>query len=662
MNPASRCGKTLSVLIAATAVACRVHAEASPDATLQQLAQSSIEDLMRVRVTSVAGTPQVREATPAALYVISAEDIRRSGHRTIAEALRLVPGMYVGRINASSWLVGSRGLTGSSLTATRYLVLIDGRLVYDPLISTTFWDTTDLVLADVERIEVIRGPGATLWGVNAMNGVINIVTKSARDTQGMLAQLGAGTQGQSEVDWRHGMTLDPDSWLRLWGKYTANGDFKNAQGDSLHDEWSNVRGGFRYDKAVDAHTSLSVEGDAYRHPHAMERVQVPVAGADRQFQQVSMDDDISGANVMMALRSGEGQPAGWSVRAYYDRTERDTARFGVRRNTADVDFRSWSTWGDSVRNDLIWGSEYLWTQDDVQNGPVLLFTPDSRSWYRANAFVQNTTHLADDKLFVMVGNKFTYHSFVGYYSQPNARVWWTPTDDQTLWASVSRPVRIPSRFEENGLLILGYADLGALATGKPSGTIIPLTVSGSEALRPEELLAYEIGHRMQLGSRWAFESSLYFNDYHRLIEPAATIFGPFTDVGSGRTYGIELSSTAQINPRWRLEGSYSLQRVRIDGPVYRFEEKSTPRNLAQLRSMVDIGEALEFNSAVYYVDRIPQLNVDAYTRLDVGFTWRVNPRVRVEVWGQNLLEANHQEASGAQVPRGVFASLSLGFD
>ena len=659
MDTASRRAGTffpLALLVATFSA----HAEPSPDSDLKQLAQSSIEDLMRARVTSVAGTPQARETTPAALYVISAEEIRRSGHRTIAEALRLVPGMYVGRINASSWLIGSRGLTGSSLTATRYLVLIDGRLVYDPLISTTFWDTTDLVLADVERIEVIRGPGATLWGANAMNGVVNIVTKSARDTQGTLVQLGAGTQGQSEVDLHRGVAVDADSWLRLWAKYSADGDFKNAQGVSLHDEWSNVHGGFRYDKAIDLRTALTLEGDAYHHPRAMERVQIPVPGADRQFQQVTMDDDISGANILMNLRNGEGQPAGWSVRAYYDQTERDTSRFGVERHTADADFRSWFSWGG--RNDLIWGAEYLWTHDDLRNGPVLLFTPDARSWEQTNAFVQNTTKLVDDKLFVMVGNKFTYHSFVGTYSQPNARVWWTPDDDQTLWASISRPVRIPSRFEEDGLLILEYVDLGALTTGKPSGAVIPQSVSGSEAMRPEELLAYELGHRIQLGSRWVLESSLYFNDYRRLIEPAATIFGPFTDVGSGHTYGVELSSTAQLTAHWRMEGSYSWQRVRIDGPVYRFEEQSTPRNLAQLRSTLDINDAWEFNGAVYYVDRIPQLNIDAYTRLDLGFTWHVNPHLRLEVWGQNLFDANHAEASGAQVPRSVFGSLSFSFD
>ena len=654
MDTRARRGPAFCVL---TLASCCANAADNPDSPLQRLAQSSIEDLMEIEVTSVAGTPQPRASTPAAVYVIDAEQIRRSGHRSIAEALRLVPGMYVGRVNSSSWLIGSRGLTGSTLTATRYLVLIDGRLVYDPLISTTFWDSTDVLLADVDRIEVIRGPGATLWGANAMNGVINIVTRSARDTPGTLAQLGIGTQGQSEVDLRHGVALDADAWLRVWAKYSANGEFETAQGDGLHDAWSNLHGGFRYDKSIDARTELTVQGDAYRHPVADESVQIPVAGADRQFRQATRGDDVSGANLLANLRSGEGQPDGWALRAYYDQTRRDTTRFGVARDTADADWRTWSEWGG--RNDLIWGAEYLWTRDRLDNGPVLFFTPAQRSWSQVNAFVQNTTHLADDTLFLMLGNKFTWHSFVGYESQPNVRVWWTPSSAQTVWASVSRPVRIPSRFEENGELILAYADLGAISSGSANGVIVPLEVTGDDKLRPEELVAWELGHRIQFNERCMLESSLFYNDYRRLIEPAPNIFGAFTDVGSGTTYGVEFNSTAQVTPRWRLSGSYSWQRVRIDGAVLKFEEKSTPRNLAQLRSNLDIGAAFEFNAAVYYVDRVPQLAIKDYTRLDMGLSWRMRDNVRFELWGQNLLDRNHAEATGAQVPRGVFAAVSV---
>jgi len=659
--PSIRRGPALVMLVLAFAAAGAARAQpASPDSRLEQLAQLSLEDLMKIQVVSVSGTPQSRMSTPAAVYVISAEDIRRSGHRTIPEVLRMVPGMYVGRLNSSSWVAGSRGLTGSSLTANRYLVLIDGRLVYDPLTSTTYWDTTDVVLADIDRIEVIRGPGATLWGANAMNGVINIVTKSARDTLGTLVQVVAGSNAESEVDLRHGVAISDDSWFRVWGKYSTHGDFEGPQGASLHDQWSSAHGGFRYDKALDAQSRFTVEGDAYTHPTAMESVQIPVPGEDRQFQQVTTDDTVSGANLLMHLRYGFGLPTGWRLRAYVDQTRRDNSRFGASRDTADVDLRAWNDWGG--RNELIWGAEYLWTRDEIRNGPVLYLNPDQRSWAQFNTFVQNTTNLFDDQWYLMLGSKFTYQSFVGYEPQPNIRLWWTPSADQTLWASVSRPVRMPSRFEQDGQLILGYADLGAITAGKPNGVIIPLSVSGDENLRPEELVAYEVGHRYQITSRWLIESTLFLNDYRRLIEPAPTILGKFTDVGSGRTYGAEINSSLQVNERWRLEGWYSFLRTRIDGPVYQFEEKSTPRQMAQLRSYLDLGGGTEFNGALYFVDRIPQQNIDAYTRLDLGLAWRLGERARLELWGHNLLDATHEEASGARVPRTVMASLGFKFD
>jgi iron complex outermembrane receptor protein len=626
---------------------------------IEKLARSSLEDLMQIKVTTVTGAPQSRMASPAAVYVISSEDLRRSGARSIVEALRLVPGMYVGRLNASSWVAGTRGLTGSALTATRYLVLVDGRQVYDPLTSVTFWDTLDLVLADVDRIEVVRGPGATLWGANAMNGVVNIVTKSSEDTQGTLLQLGAGDNGRAEVDLRHGGKAGVDGSYRAWAKYARYGDFENPAGDSLHDEWSSLRAGFRYDRNLDADTQLMVQGEGYVHPTASESVQIPVAGADRQFEQVQNDNDISGGDLLLRVMRGFGTPEGWRLRTYYDRTQRDTSRFGVTRDTYDLDFRRWQHWGG--RNDLMWGAEYLWTRDSVDNGPVLFLDPDHRAWSQANAFVQNTTTLVPERWFLMVGSKFTWHDFAGYAAQPNLRLWWTPSSDQTLWFSVSRPVRFPSRFEEDGRLVFSYFDLGALGTGTPNGVIVPLQVTGDSGLRPEKLTAWELGHRIQFEGPWVFETSLFYNDYTRLIEPNPAIFGAFTDEGSGATWGAEVNFSGQVTERWRLEGAYSWLRVRIDGPVLPFEEQASPEHLAQLRSYFDLGKDVELNAALYHVDEVAFSNIDAYTRLDVGLGWQATPALRLELWGKNLLDAAHAEASGAQVPRSVFAMATFEF-
>jgi iron complex outermembrane receptor protein len=654
------CATALWAGAPAASLAADAQQPAPPDPEeIEKLARSSLEDLMQIKVTSVLGAPQSRIATPAAVYVISSTDLQRSGARTVVEALRMVPGMYVGRVNSSSWVAGSRGLTSSSLTSTRYLVLVDGRQVYDPLTSVTFWDTVDLVLADIDRIEVIRGPGATLWGANAMNGVINIVTKTAQDTQGTLLQAGVGKHGRSELDARYGGRTSGGASYRLWAKYAGFGAFEGPDGHSLHDEWSTLRGGFRYDRPLDEETTLTWQGEAYTHPRAMERVQIPVAGADRQFQVVENDDAVDGGDLLLRVVRGFGEPQGWRLRTYYDRTHRDTARFGVERDTFDLDFRRWQHWGE--RNDLMWGAEYLWTRDQVDSGPVLFMDPDRRAWYQLNAFVQNTTVLVPERWFLMLGSKFTYHGFSGYESQPNLRLWWTPSQDQTLWFSVSRPVRFPSRFEENGALVLSYIDLGAVTTGTPNGVILPLQVTGDEDLRPEKLTAWEIGHRVQFRGPWVFETSLFYNDYTRLIEPNPAIFGAFTDAGSGATWGGEINFSGQLTPRWRLEGAYSWLRTRIDGPVLPFEENGSPRQLAQLRSYFDLSDDLELNVAFYHTDEVPFTGADAYTRMDLGLGWQATPSLRLDLWGQNLLESMHEEASGAQVPRTLYALATYEF-
>lgn len=624
---------------------------------LEKLARSTLEELMQVEVTTVIGSPHARLASPAAVYVISGEDLRRSGHRSIPEALRMVPGMYVARVNSSSWLVGSRGLTGSSLTATRYLVLVDGRQVYDPLTSTTFWDTVDLLLEDVDRIEVIRGPGATLWGANAMNGVINIVTRSSEETLGEYAHVGGGSLDRAELGVRHGAALGDDAWYRVWAKYASHDDFELANGTSVQDQWSDSRAGFRYDRQVDPATMLTVEGEAYTHPVASESVLMPVPGADRQFERLTVNADVSGAHLLLRINRGFGEASGWRVRAYADQTRREGSRFAATRQTADLDLRSWSHWGG--RHDLMWGAEFLWTRDEVVGSPAIQFNPSSRSWYQLNAFLQNTTELVEGKLYAMVGSKFTEHEFVGFQVQPNARIWWTPSPTQTLWAAVSRPIRTPSRFEEDGTLVLSYADIGALTGGAPNGVIIPLSVTGNDALRAEQLVAWELGHRWQPSPRWLLETSVFYNDYRRLIEPAPTVLGAFTDAGSGRTAGVELNGSAQLTDRWRMEASYAWLEVAIDGPVYQFEENSSPRHLAQLRSYLDIGERMELNGAVYYVDSVAQANVDAYTRVDLGLAWRLGASARFELWGQNLLDEAHAEATGALVPRSVQARVTV---
>lgn len=642
----------LPCALLALACACPVAASAPDDE--RSLASLDLEDLMRVEVTSVAGTAQSRIGSPAALYVISAEQMQRNGHRTLAEALRMVPGMYVGRINANSYVIGARGLTGSTLTAARYLVLIDGRTVYDPLFNGTYWDVVDLLVDDIERIEVIRGPGATLWGANAMNGVINVISKDAHATQGTLARVGAGTAERTFATIRRGGEGTNGGAWRAWLRYDDRSSFELPDGTDAHDDWSSLRVGLRTDSRTAGGTHLTWDANAYSHPKSMAAVRLPVPGAHQQFVNVVSDDAIDGGHALFRAQHDRDDGGGWSFQGYYDRTHRDTARAGFRRDTLDADWRHWSPLGTG--NELIWGVQYDWTSDQLSNGPNFTFDPQSRGWSTVNGFVQGTFALTD-RTNAMLGTKLTYHDFAGLEWQPGARLWWTPSEHQTLWASVSRPVRVPSRLEEDGLLVLSYADTG-LITGRPAtGVVVPLGVAGDDDLGVEKLTAYELGHRVQHG-RFSVDTALFYNDYDRLIGVPPTIIGSFTDAGSGKTWGVEVAAQYQAGAHWRLEGAASWLETRIDGPVYQFEEDSTPTRLAQLHSYWDVGDRVEIDAALYHTSRIPRLDIDAYTRFDLGVGWRINDTLRFDLRAQNLQDEGHQEASAVEIPRSVYAQLT----
>ena len=628
---------------------------AMTDSEARHLAELSLEDLMQVEVTTVAGTAQPRLASPAAVTVISGEDIRRAGHRTLAEALRLVPGMYVGRVNASSWIVGSRGMAASAITANRYLVVIDGRIAHDPLLSTTFWDSADRVVDDIDRIEVIRGPGATLWGQNAMNGVISVITRDARDTVGSVVRVGAGSNGRALVSLRQGNAIDGGAW-RLWGKYSREGDFENAQGVSIEDQWSVLQGGLRLDQELRAGLTLTALAEGFTQPTAHYAVQVPVPGVHLQTRRETGHAQVDGGHLLMRLVQDGGDGTGWSLQAYHDRSQRQDARLGQERRSNNLDFRQWRPW--SARNEAIWGLQYDQTSDDVAWSPVLQFTPGARTVQSVNAFVQNTTELLDERLWLMAGSKFTHHDFTGVHAQPSLRLWWTPDARQTFWAAVSRPVRVPSRFEEDGRLIFSYVDTG-LITGRPAtGVIVPLALEGNDDLPVEKLLAWEAGHRIQFG-RLSFDTALFYNEYQRLVSVPRSIFGVLGSDATGTVYGADVAVTFQATADWRFDGSVSFIETDIRGPVLQFDEDGSPQHLAQLRSTWSFAPGWELHSAIYHVGEIPRLSIDAYERVDVGLTWHASERTEWTLRGQNLTDPAHPEASGAEVPRSVYAQLTL---
>ncbi|NNF42288.1 MAG: TonB-dependent receptor [Phycisphaerales bacterium] len=626
-----------------------------------------IEQLMQIEVTSVAGREQTLLDTPAAIHVLTADDIRRSGHRSIPEALRLVPGFTVGRISPSIWAIGSRGF--ADRFANDLLVLIDGRTVYDPLFSGTFWNVQDLMLEDLDRIEVIRGPGATLWGANAVNGVINITSKPAEDTLGLLLTGGVGSLDQGFGAVRYGGRIDERSAFRVFAKYDNHAAFDALSGGFDAGEWDMYRGGFRYDRVSDDDLRLTLQGDAYSTGHGEERVRVPVPG-HLTSASASIDQDFRGANVRAKLGHAGGELDGWSVQAYYDRTEAHGGGqpgFVVERDTFDLDYRQYAPFGAEQSHVFMWGLGYRHSRDRTEASSTLGLLPRDRSLDTFAGFLQGTLELSPDELALMVGSKFEHNDYTGFEYQPSARLSWTPDDRQLVWGAVSRAVRTPSRTADDARLTTAFADTGLLAGGPASGMFVPLVVAGDPAVESEQLVAYELGYRVVLNDAINLDVATFYHDYEDLITlelPAGTFFNR----GAADVYGVEVGSTWTVNDRWKLGASYAFRRIDVDAVTGTGDEDDTPQQQFNLQSYLDLSDDLELNTALYYVDTIPGQGVEASTRLDVGITWRPTPNVELAVWGQNLLDGRHVEFTdelfqdaALEVERSFYAQLTLRF-
>jgi iron complex outermembrane recepter protein len=631
------------LMLAVMLVAAAGLVAADPDRVdYEQLREMTLEELMGVQVTSVAGVGRDWFKTPAAVYVITNEELRRSGHRALAEALRLAPGMTVMRADSNTWNISARG--GSGFT-NKLLVLTDGRTTYDLLFSGTFWDVQDVLLEDLDRIEVVRGPGATLWGANAVNGVINITTKSAKETQGLYVGGGFGTYERAFGEARYGFQIDDNSWMRIWGKWFDRDAFELAGPTDGHDEWDMGRGGLRYDREGDDHTFLTVTSSAYSSNRIGERI---------ALGPTIFDGRAEGGHALFRFGQEIPDGDGWRVQGYYDRTARVTAGgFQVDRDTFDLDWRHHFKWGDI--HETVWGAGYRYTTDrtDSVTDPAffLAFDPEDRALHTVSAFIQHTVDIIPDELFVMVGSKFEHNDHTGFEVQPSGRIWWTPDDQQTLWVAISRPVRTPSRTEEDLAIVLPPV----------------LDFSGNRGVKAEELIAYEAGYRRQVTPNVALDLSLFYNDYRNLVS-RETLSPPgafpmlltFRNRGEAESYGAELAATWRVAPNWTLRGSYSVIEINEQRPASGTPEGGAPQQQAQLRSALDITDNLEFNAAIYYVDNIPVLNVRHYLRLDLGVTWRITENFDIAVWGQNLLDAAHREAAGpAEFERGGYVMATV---
>lgn len=675
--------------------------------TPDQLADLSLEQLLgaNVAVSSVARRPGSVQQSAAAVTVISQEEIRRSGATSIPEVLRMVPGMDVAKVDSHQWAIGTRGF--NDLFANKLLVMMDGRSVYTSLFSGTFWDVQDVVLEDVERIEVVRGPGASLWGANAVNGVINILTKKAANTQGLLITEGSGSEERAAGAIRYGGKLGDTFHYRIFGQFAAHDNsavFGTGFSEALirisvpgggtgtvgsaaapprvaNDAWSLGHIGFRADWEPPSADRLTLQGDLYRSREG-QLYQRLTPGSFSSFYERATDK-VSGGNVLAKWTHTLSNRSEFVLQTYYDRTARELAVLGESRDTFDIDFQHQFALGG--RHTIVWGGGYRRISDRVRNTIEVALQPTTRTTGLVGAFAQDEIALLEKKLALTLGTKFEHNDFTGDEMQPNARLLFSPGPRNTVWMAVSRAVRTPSRADD---------DLRITYPGLPSNVIFPgapaitISIQGNRRLAAERLTAHELGYRTQVSDRVGLDLALFYNEYRSLrgvaltntrldfTQSPAEIGVTFDNEPSAETRGGELGANVRLTERWRLRADYSLLRMAVhststltlgsfgaDGL-----KGSSPQQQASLRSWVDLPRGFECDLTGRWVDGLPAMKIPSYLGLDLRLGWRPNKAVEFSLTGQNLLESAHPEfkptfflSQATEVQRSIHAKVTFRF-
>lgn len=627
----------------------------------EELTELPLEQLMAIEVTSVARQAQPLAQAAAAVFVLTDEDIRRSGVTSIPEALRMVPGLQVARIDAHRWAISSRGFNNEF--ANKLLVLIDGRSVYTPLYSGVFWDMQDTVLEDIDRIEVIRGPGAALWGANAVNGVINIITKKAKDTQGVLAVVGTGTEERGFATLRYGGSLGQDTHFRIYGKHFERDDFARTDGSPAADSWRNLRTGLRLDSTLSARDSVTVQGDYYSGSAGQEFNEPTLTPPYNHHLLDRMD--FYGGNALTRWKHEFANNSSLVVQAYYDRTAREGRTFNEHRDIVDLDVQHAFAWGE--RQHIVWGAGYRFSRDEIVSTPAIAIIPPSRGVSIFSGFLQDEITLIPNRLSFIAGTKIEHNDFTGFVVQPNGRVRWTPTDRLTLWSAVSRGFRTPSRAEDDGRVNSQAIPPNGLFPGSP---VALAGLRGNRGFTNEALTAYEVGVRMQAHQTLSIDVAGFYNQYDHLrsFEPGAPSLElsplpphlalPFniSNKLSATTTGVEVSVDWRPLEWWRLQTSYTYLSIRMGStdsidPTRGDLPGENPQHQVSARSMMQLPGNLEFDVWGRYVDKLPALGVPSYASLDLRLAWKPTKQWELALVGQNLVDTHRPEFTATILPQ-----------
>jgi iron complex outermembrane receptor protein len=609
---------------------------APPDRTAA-LKRMSLGELFDLEVTTVSKRPEKLTETASAIQVITAEDIRRSGATSLTEALRLVSNLRVAQINGYAWVVSARGFSGSF--TNKLLVMIDGRTVYTPLFAGVLWDVQQVVLEDIERIEVVSGPGGTLWGANAVNGVINVITKGAKDTQGVYVSGSGGSLLQHSSTARYGGAVGANLLFRVYGQRSdRQGTF--SDGKASASAWDITQAGFRLDWQPSAANTVTLQGDLY-------------GGTE---QTTPLESSLNGQNVLGRWTRTLSQDSDVTVQLYVDRTWRRDVPSTITDEliTSDVDVQHRFPLGG--RHSIVWGGGYRRMQDDTPTSTTFVgFLPQRRTMNLFSGFAQDEVTLVPARLKLTVGSKLERNSFSGIEVQPSARLAWTPREQHTIWSAVSRAVRSPSRID---------VDYHIPAVAITIGT---LGVNGGPTFRSETVVAYELGYRVQPTATSSVSLATFYNAYDHLYSVESVRGTPTYQIENGtrgQSWGVELSDTYQPVAWWRLRGGYTYFHKDLwEKPGHRFDSSSLgndPAHQVVLQSIFDLPAHTQLDLVTRYSDALPAPRQPGYASVDLRIAWQVR-HWELAVVGQNLTDDRHAEFGTQEIPRSVYGKMTARF-
>jgi iron complex outermembrane recepter protein len=563
----------------------------------------------------------------------------------------MVPGMDVAQIDANTWAISARGF--NARFGNKLFVMVDGRSVYMPSFGGVFWDTLDIPLEDIERIEVIRGPGGSIWGTNAVNGVINIITKKTSETKGALVTASGGNLDQGSGTVQYGGAVGKDTDYRVYAKYFDQDHLPSPTGSDGGDGWRALRGGFRTDSVISQKDTLTFQGDIYSAREGTPTTIDPSLTAPAPIP-IELLVNVTGGFLQGAWTHAYSPTSGITLQASYEQYERNDT-VGDDRGTWNLDFAHHFAWGD--RSNLAWGLNFR-DSDSHARGPFLAsFVPANLNTQLYGAFIQDEIVLSPDRLYLTVGAKLEDNHYTGVNVMPSARIAWTPTSKQTVWAAVSDAVRSPSALDA------GFRAYNASFPG-PGGVPVVVALIGNPNVNDEALIAYEAGYRTTVGKRLSFDFATYYNDYNHLetTEPAPLFFEDapapphfvlpvtFENLMHGETHGIEIAAAWKVTNRWTLNPGYAFEEIHMhlaptsqDISSVAATQGSSPDHSAQLRSRVELSHGLVWDTAAYFVGRLTNPSEPSYTRLDSQLSWNFSERGSLAFVGQNLLKNLHQE-------------------